>query len=101
MEYIVLCLLGVFFTITGIITYRGNIMYIHWYNRWKVSKEDIPAFAKVMGIGIMIMGICIALTAILQMFFEREVFWWITVIGVVAGLICLIYGLMKYNKGIL
>ena len=40
------------------------------------------------------------ITAILQMIFCNEIIWYITVIGIVIGLIFMIYGQMKYNKGI-
>lgn len=40
------------------------------------------------------------ITAILQMTFYNENIWYITVIGIVIGLIFMIYGQIKYNRGI-
>ena len=40
------------------------------------------------------------ITAILQMIFNIESIWYITVAGIVVGLIVMIYAQFKYNKGI-
>lgn len=53
-----------------------------------------------MGIGSLIIGICMTITAILQMIFYNENIWYITVIGIIIGLIFMIYGQIKYNRGI-
>ena len=86
--------------IIGVITFRGNIAYIHWYNRSRITGENAPKFAKVMGIGARVIGGSIVFTSILQMFFDLEILWWITVIGIIIGMICIVYGLIKYNRGI-
>lgn len=54
MDYIIPCVLEMWFIVIGVITYRGNIAYIHWYNRFKVTKENTYKFAKVMGRGAMV-----------------------------------------------
>ena len=53
-----------------------------------------------MGIGATVIGGSIVFTSILQMFFDLEILWWITVIGIIIGMICIVYGLIKYNRGI-
>lgn len=53
-----------------------------------------------MEIGTLIIGICMSITAILQVIFSNENIWYITVAGIVLGLIFMIYGQIKYNKGI-
>lgn len=100
MDYIIPCILGLWLTVIGVITYRGNIAYIHWYNRSKVTKENTHKFAKVMGIGAMVIGGSISFTSILQMIFNLEILWWIAVIGIILGIFCMGYGLIKYNHGI-
>lgn len=100
MEYFVLLLIGVFLVVTGVITFKGNIAYIHWYNRRKVIDVDKPKFAKITGSGVILAGASIAITAVLQMIFELEVWWWITLIGVILGVVFIGYGLIKYNRGI-
>ena len=41
MEYTVLLIFGIIFTILGIFNFKGNITSIHWYNRLKITKENM------------------------------------------------------------
>ena len=101
MEYIFLLIFGICITVLGIFNLKGNISSIHWYNRLKITEENRKKYGKSMGIGSLIIGICMTITAILQMIFYNENIWYITVIGIVIGLIFMIYGQIKYNRGIL
>ena len=100
MEYIFLLIFGICITILGIFNLKGNISSIHWYNRLKITEKNRKKYGKSMGIGSLIIGICMTITAILQMIFYNENIWYITVLGIVIGLIFMIYGQIKYNKGI-
>ena len=100
MEYIFLLIFGICITILGIFNFKGNISSIHWYNRLKITKENTKKYGKAMGIGTLIIGISMIITAILQMIFNNENIWYIMVVGIVVGLIFMIYGQLKYNKGI-
>ena len=100
MEYIFLLIFGICIIILGIFNLKGNISAIHWYNRLKITEENRKKYGKSMGIGNLIIGICMTITAILQMIFYNENIWYITVLGIVIGLIFMIYGQIKYNKGI-
>lgn len=100
MEYIFLLIFGICITIIGIFNLEGNILSIHWYNRLKITEENRKKYGKSMGIGTLIIGICMVITVILQMIFNNENIWYITVFGIVVGLIFMIYGQLKYNKGI-
>lgn len=100
MEYIILLIFGICITTLGILNLKGNISSIHWYNRLKITEENRKKYGKSMGIGTLIIGICMSITAILQMIFSNENIWYITVVGIVLGLIFMIYGQIKYNKGI-
>jgi hypothetical protein len=100
MEYIFLLIFGICITILGIFNLKGNISSIHWYNRLKITEKNRKKYGKSMGIGSLIIGICMTITAILQMIFYNENIWYITVIGIIIGLIFMIYGQIKYNRGI-
>lgn len=100
MEYIILLILGVCFIILGIVNIKGNINSIHWYNRRKITQETSKQYGKAMGIGSVIIGLSMSINAILQMIFKIEILWYITVIGIIIGLIFMLYGQIKYNKGI-
>lgn len=100
MDYIPLLALGILFLVLGYFNFKGNISSIHWYNRRKVLPEDVPKYGKVMGIGTIIIGIALILTAVLQMLFEAEALYYITMSGVLIGLGFMLYGQLKYNHGI-
>lgn len=100
MEYIILLIFGVCFIILGIFNIKGNISSIHWYNRRKITPETSKQYGKAMGIGSVIIGLSMSITAILQMIFKIETLWYITVTGLIIGLTFMLYGQIKYNKGI-
>ena len=100
MEYIILLIFAICIIILGIFNFKGNITSIHWYNRSKVTRENTKKYGKIMGIGTLIIGICMVVTAILQMIFNNDNIWYITVLGIIIGWIFMIYGQLKYNKGI-
>lgn len=100
MGYVFLLFLGVIIIIMGIINLRGNISTIHWYNRRRVSQADAPKYGKAMGLGTLIIGGSIALTAVLQMIFDREIIFYIILAGTVIGVSIMLYAQFKYNKGI-
>lgn len=100
LEFIMMLIIGILILVMGIYTYNGNINLIHWYNRTKINKSNAKQYGKFMGIGTCIIGISIVLTAILQMFLKLENLYYITIIGIVVGLLYMLYGQFKYNKGI-
>ena len=100
MDYIPLLSLGILFIVLGCFNFKGNISSIHWYNRRKVLPEDVPRYGKVMGAGTIVIGAALVLTAILQMIFETEALYYITVADAVIGLGFMLYGQIKYNHGI-
>ena len=100
MYYIPLLLPGICLIILGISNIKGDLSSIHWYNRTKITPENARPYGKIMGLGTIIMGSALTITAILQMIWEQEIIWCITIIGIVVGLICMVYGQCKYNKGL-
>ena len=70
----------------------GNISTIHSYNRKNVKEEDVPAYGKTVGLGTVIIGLSLILAFIWEGF-KAE-------IGLILGLGFILYGQIKYNKGI-
>ena len=100
MEYLPLALLGGILSLLGGLNIKGNLRSIHWYNRRKVMEQDMPKYGKAVGRGTLIIGISCIITAVLQMLFFREIFYYITAAGCVIGLGFILYGQLKYNHGI-
>lgn len=92
--------LGTLLTILGVFNMKGNIASIHWYNRRKVTKENQKAYSLVMGLGTLIIGVCLIIAGIAQAFISIESGAVIMVIGILIGFALMLYGQIKYNKGL-
>ena len=53
-----------------------------------------------MGIGTIILGIGMIVTAIFQLFFDLDESNYILIFSLISGIITMIYAQFKYNKGI-
>ena len=93
MKDVLLLVLGVFITGIGLVNMMGNISTIHSYNRKNVKEEDVPAYGKTVGLGTVIIGLSLILAFIWEGF-KAE-------IGLILGLGFILYGQIKYNKGII
>lgn len=100
LEFIMMLIIGLLILAIGLYTYKGNINLIHWYNRTKINKGNSKQYSKFMGFGTSIIGISIMLTALLQMIFKLENLYYIIIVGIFVGLMLMLYGQFKYNKGI-
>lgn len=92
--------IGLVFAALGITNIRGNISSIHWYNRRKVSESDIPKYGKCIGIGTLIIGGSLILSAIFEVVFRTAIFDYVVLVGCVIGIVFMLYGQFKYNKGV-
>lgn len=92
--------LGAILTILGLFNMKGNIASIHWYNRRKVTKENQKAYCLVMGLGTLIIGVCLIVSGIVQAFIGIETSAVIMVVGILIGFALMLYAQIKYNKGI-
>lgn len=97
---IALLIIGGILTLLGIINMKGNISTIHWYNRRKVKEQDIPKYGKCMGVGSVIMGVALIVSAILEFPFKSNLSDYLILCGCFAGFAVMLYGQFKYNKGI-
>ena len=99
MENIMMLILGLCISVIGIVNITGNISTVHSYNRRRVKEEDIPKYGKVVGIGTLIIGLSLVLGYILS-FWNEEIMGFIIALAVIVGLGLMLYGQIKYNKGL-
>ena len=92
--------LGTILTVLGIFNMCGNIGSIHWYNRRKVTKENQKAYCMVVGLGTLIIGVCLIVAGIVQALIGIEPSAVIMVIGILVGLALILYAQFKYNRGL-
>ena len=79
---------------------KQKVSVLHDYHYKNVKREDIPAYARQIGIGLMIIGVGIGATGILNLFYSA--FWWVPlVLGFVIGIIVIIRAQKKYNGSVL
>ena len=99
-KYALLIIIGIRLRFLGFSNFKGNISSIHWYNRRNVSENDIPKYGRCMGSGGMIIGFSLIISALLEIIFSSSVFDYIILFGCAIGVIIMLYGQFKYNKGI-
>ncbi len=92
--------LGTILTVLGIFNMFGNIGSIHWYNRRKVTKKNQKSYCMVVGLGTLIIGVCLIIAGIVQALIGIEPSTVIMVIGILVGLTLILYAQIKYNKGL-
>ena len=92
--------IGVVCVLFGVFNMCGNIGSIHWYNRRNVTKENQKAYCMFVGLGTLIVGVAIIVGAVIQALGNIAVSGWVTGIGVLIGLVFILYAQFKYNKGL-
>ena len=75
---------------------RQKLSLLHDYHYQNVKQEDVPAYARLIGIGLMIIGAGICVTGIFNLMASS--LWWVPLLcGFVAGLLVMHKAQMKYN----
>ncbi len=107
MENIVLVIIGMVCIALGMANRKGNIASLHYYHRKRVSEEDRIPFGKLVGSGMIIIGVAVIVSVglsymavILQQDIYATIGEVITIVGLVIGLGLNFYAMIKYNKGI-
>lgn len=107
MESIATVIIGVIIIIIGIINRKGNVSMLHSYHRKRVSDDDMLPFGKMVGLGMIIIGIGLIITGGLlfaSTLLKEDIYSTlataISIVGLVIGSIIAFYAMIKYNKGI-
>ena len=78
---------------------KKKVSILHTYHYKNVKPENIPAYARLVGIGLILIGAGIGVSAVLDLFASR--FWWIPlVVGFVFGFAVFYYAQKKYNGSV-
>ena len=106
-EFAVACIVGIVLIVLGIFNMRGNISSLHSYHRKRVSEEDKLPFGRMVGLGIIIIGVSIIIgialctvTEYTQIQAFETVGMGILIAGLVVGTALAFFAMIKYNKGI-
>lgn len=100
MESISVLVVGIGIIIVGIINICGDIRTVHWYHRRRVTEEDAPRYGRVIGAGTLVIGAGLILGAALEPRLGELGMLLPLVIGIAVGLGLILYGQIRYNRGI-
>ncbi|WP_459129620.1 hypothetical protein [Guggenheimella bovis] len=95
-----LLLVGILVSVLGIVNITGNISTIHSYNRRKVKEEDVPKYGRAVGTGTLIIGISLIIGFILPLLNIHIPLEYVVAPMGAVGILLILYGQFKYNKGI-
>ena len=88
---------GLLCIVIGLLILRKQkINFLHEYHYKNVKKEDIPAYCRGIGIGLILIGAGICVTGVFN--WVESAFWWIPMsVGFAAGILVLHKAQKKYN----
>lgn len=96
---LIIGLVGMVFVMFGYqIWKKEKISLLHDYHYNRVSVEDKKAFCTLSGIGVLLIGIGLVITAIVIGITDSPWSFIAFAIGFVAGLVMLIYAGARYNR---
>ena len=92
---------GLLIIVLGLVLWIGRkVSILHAYHYKNVKKESIPAYCRMMGIGLILIGLGIAVSGVLDLFYSA--LWWIPlVVGFFVGLTIVCIAQKKYNGSIM
>lgn len=107
MEYIFTAILGIALIVIGLTNRKGNISMLHSYHTKRVAEEDRLPFGKLVGLGMIIIGISMILYSgllFLTSYLQNNLFLILANVDMIAGFVIglgiTFYAMFKYNKGI-
>ena len=98
-ENILSIAIGILIVVLGILNIKGNLKLLHSYHIKNVKEEDKVPFGRKIGAGAVIIG-CAIILAKIAGFFIPGIDNIIMIVGLIPGVILILYALFKYNKGI-
>ena len=92
---------GVALVILGLLLWnKQKVSILHDYHYKNVKNEDIPAYTRQMGIGLIVIGTGIIIAGLLNLAYSS--LWWVSLLaGFVLGLIVIYRAQKKYNGSVL
>ena len=91
---------GAIFIVLGVLLWKKQMVSIlHDYHYQHVKQDDIPAYTKQMGLGLILMGAGMIITGLLTL--ASSAVWWVPLLaGFVSGLFIFFMAQKKYNGSV-
>ena len=97
---IVFLAVGITCVVLGIILWKKQeISLVHDYHTRNVKRKDIPAYTRLMGIGLIAIGAGCVLTGVIALGLGQPSGWFAFPTGLVAGIILFTKAQKIYNGG--
>ena len=92
---------GALLIVIGLLLWiKKKVSILHTYHYKNVKEEDLPAYCRLVGIALILIGIGIAVTGVLNFF--KSALWWVPLVaGFGVGFPIFIYAQKKYNGSIM
>ena len=99
--FIIELAVGAICIVMGVLLWKKQkVSILHDYHYKHVKKEDLPAYTRQMGIGLIIIGTGIIITGLLNL--ANASLWWIPLLaGFLLGIMILYKAQKKYNGSVL
>ena len=95
--FIIELAVGLLCIVFGLLIWKKQkVNLVHNYHYKNVNKDDIPAYTRLFGIGMLLIGGGICVTGLLNLL--KSPFWWISMLsGFASGLTVICIAQKKYN----
>ena len=92
---------GAALVVMGVLLWKKRMVsLLHDYHYKNVSEEDMPAYTRQMGAGLVIIGAGIIITGLCDIAGSR--FWWVSLTaGIAIGLAVILRAQKRYNGSVL
>ena len=93
-------LVGAVCVIMGVLLWKKQmISLLHDYHYKHVKKDDVKAYTRLIGIGLIITGAGVIISGVLDLFYSS--LWWIPLSsGLIIGISIIITAQKKYNSSV-
>lgn len=98
MENAFLIFIGIIFIVCGGMIMGGKTQLIHSYHTKNITEENRKPYGRVVGAGVLIIGVGILLDGILSFFLDSTRL--VTIVSLIVSIVLIFYGQLKYNKEI-
>lgn len=96
-KYFMISLIGIIVFINGYCIKKGNIGLLHLHNRIMILNEDKDAYCRMIGRGLMIMGLGALISSLLSACLNNENYLFILLASSAIGVTMCYYAMFKYN----
>ena len=97
---IVLFAVAALCVVLGLILWKKQkISLVHDYQHQNVREEDVPAYCRLVGIGLIVIGAGIGLDGFANLFYRESLGYLALAAGIIGGLIVMHRAQMQYNGG--